>query len=578
MRKPIVKGVSLLSLIFGLGWEDARAQVGVSGFGRPSQGLFAPRSNPSGSAPGAGARSYVPGIGLSPFQAPAFPDDVGAPNSNGSGVRQVRMLQEPPPSAPSSTAPAAPSTMTEPPSPNPNEVTLPKAESAAGGGEPTEVEAAAEKKPAEEAPAEEKKEEEKKEEEPAAPARDETKLLMNALGLEEAKTKVYGWIQNSYTGNTNGVPPSRINFGVNPNFLANSWMGNQYYLIIERPLEQNDRINFGFRQDNLFGNDWQFNHMRGLNEHSFRLNHFLGYDPAQFYAEVHLPYLTKGGIDVKGGRFYTILGYEVVPATGRPLLSVPYTFNYGQPFTHFGMLSTLHLTDRVNLYNGTVNGWDRWVNETYKWSYLGGFSWTSKEGKANLAVSYIWGPQQYPRFLSGTNQQVFLLGNTIPPHEDGRRNLGYGSNDRLMFTEVFTYKWTDKLTQVLESDQAFENNIPGSGGISQHGGTFVGGTDRNDSWYSFVNWFLYSFNDKWTGVWRSEVFRDDGGQRLGPALGIPALRDTVYEMTLGMIWKPKPYIWVRPEARYDWAQFTHPYNDGTRGSQLTLAIDAILLY
>ncbi len=69
-------------------------------------------------------------------------------------------------------------------------------------------------------------------------------------------------------------------------------------------------------------------------------------------------------MDIKGGRFYTILGYEVVPATGRPLLSVPYMFNYGQPFTHMGMISTLHVTDRINWLNGTVNGYDRWFNET----------------------------------------------------------------------------------------------------------------------------------------------------------------------------------------------------------------------
>ena len=558
MRKPIVKGVSLLSLIFGLGWERADAQTGIFGYGRP--GASVPRTSPNGLASPPGAPGGAAVTGPSPFQAAGYPDDVGAPGPSGSGVRPARYFQEPAPTPP------APGTMTEPPSPNPNEVTLPKAESAGGGGEPTEATAAAEEAPKEEAPAEE------------APARDETKLLMNALGLEEAKTKVYGWIQNSFTGNANGTPKNDLNFGVNPNFEANRWMGNQYYLIIERPLEQNDRINFGFRVDNLFGNDWQFNHMRGLFEHSFRLNHFLGYDPAQFYAEVHLPWLTKGGIDVKGGRFYTILGYEVVPATGRPLLSVPIMFNYGQPFTHTGMLSTLHLTDRVNLYNGTVNGYDRWVNATYKWNYIGGFTWTSKDTKGALAVSYIWGPNQYPRFLSGTNQQVFLLGNTIPPHEDGRRDLGYGSNNRISFTEVFTYKWTDKLTQVVESDQSFENNIPGSGGVALPGGLFQGGNDRNDSWYSFGNWFLYNFCNsadksysKLTGVWRSEVFRDDGGQRLG-------FRDTLYEMTLGMIYKPKPYIWVRPEIRYDWAQFTHPYNDGTRNSQLTLAVDAILLY
>ena len=131
-------------------------------------------------------------------------------------------------------------------------------------------------------------------------------------------------------------------------------------------------------------------------------------------------------------------------------------------------------------------------------------------------------------------------------------------------TNVFSYDWTDKLTQVLETDDSYENNIPGSG---------TDGTNRNDSWYSFGNWFLYKFGDKLTGVWRSEVFHDQGGQRLQTGRA-----DTVYEMTLGLIYKPKPYIWIRPEARYDWSQWIPVYNDNTRKSQLTLAVDAILLF
>jgi hypothetical protein len=47
---------------------------------------------------------------------------------------------------------------------------------------------------------------------------------------------------------------------------------------------------------------------------------------------------------------------------------------------------------------------------------------------------------------------------------------------------------------------------------------------------------------------------------------------------LGVIYKPKDFIWVRPEARYDWAQFGTPNNDGTRSSQLTLAFDFIFLF
>ena len=77
-----------------------------------------------------------------------------------------------------------------------------------------------------------------------------------------------------------------LNFGVEPNALANQWMGNQYYLVIENPIEQTDSVNFGFRIDNMFGNDWQFNYMQGLFNRAFPPEHFAGYDLSQLYGEV----------------------------------------------------------------------------------------------------------------------------------------------------------------------------------------------------------------------------------------------------------------------------------------------------
>jgi hypothetical protein len=70
-----------------------------------------------------------------------------------------------------------------------------------------------------------------------------------------------------------------------------------------------------------------------------------------------------------------------------------------------------------------------------------------------------------------------------------------------------------------------------------------------------------------TGVWRFEVFRDATG-----------VADTFFESTLGLILKPCDWLWIRPEARYDWASSGHPFNDGTRSSQLTLATDVIVLF
>lgn len=427
------------------------------------------------------------------------------------------------------------------------DLSLPRAEREGGGGEPSAVNALADE----------------------TPKKDPTKLLMNALGREDKPVKVYGWIQNSYTGNTNGVPNSRVNFGVNPNFLANSWMGNQYYLIIEKTLDltKPDELQFGFRVDNLFGNDWQFNHMHGLFDTSFRLNHFAGYDPAQMYVETHLPILTRGGIDIKGGRWYTLAGYEVVPATGRPLLSVPYMFNYGQPFTHFGMISTLHLTDKILVYNGVINGWDRWIDQHYQWGYTGGFSWTFNKDKTTLTMITVQGPQQQPNFLPA-NTLIAPTGAPPVPYLARRANINYGNDYRTLFTTVLSHKWSDRFTQVIETDQAIEKNVPGLG---------PGGTSQNAEWYSFGNWFLWDlYRDKdgatkFTGVWRSEIFRDNNGVRTG-------LATNYSEFTVGGIWKPKPWLWVRPEARYDFVRSGHPYNDNTRSSQLTLAFDIILLF
>lgn len=496
-------------------------------------GLLGRNSGAAAQGQGRTARRIFPGFGTDVRRVQATPADLAQP-----------------PETPSPTLPVGPeggelpSTVQDPNLPNTTDLGLPAAERAFGGGEPTETAQAAEGG-----------------EEEASGT-----LLMKALGIEDSPVKIYGWIQNSYTGNTNGKPASGENFGVWPNHRANSWQGNQYYLIVENPLEQTDEINFGFRVDNLFGNDWQFNKMYGLFDNAFSLNKFPGYDLAQVYGEVHLPILTEGGLDVKGGRWYTLAGYEVVPAIARPLLSVPYMFTYGQPFSHTGIVTTLHLTDRINLFNGAINGWDRWINERFTWGYIGGFSFTSEDEKTALAFTAVWGPNQLPYF-PGANTQILPTGTPTPPAEfAGRQNPFYRSNDRVLFTTVVTRQWTEKLTQVIEVDLAHEQNVPFANTISPKNRVL-----QDAGWYGFGNWFLYSFNEKLTGVWRSEIFRDNNGVRTG-------LATNYSEFTLGLIYKPKDWLWVRPEARYDFARSGLPYNDGTRDDQFTLAFDVILLY
>jgi hypothetical protein len=554
MRNPREMNVfkrAVIAFLLTISAGVARAQVGpMAGSGDPAGVPPVPASRRPSTSDSSGFR------GDGNVRA-AVPNATTAASAG--AVRRVQAgagdaAAQPP--APATQPPGGvPPTAVEPgePGSNTSDLSLPASERAFGGGEPTTSAAAAEGATAE------------------AAKKDSRGLLMKALDVpEDAGWRIFGWIENSFTGNANGYGNGQ-NFGVNPNFKANQWMGNQYYLIFEKPLKQDDTVNWGFRMDNLFGNDWQFNYMQGFLNGVFRPGQFTGYDIAQFYGELHLPVLTKGGLDVKAGRWYTLAGYEVVPAVGRPLLSVPYMFNYGQPFTHMGVVTTLHVTDKFNLYNGAINGWDRFIDQRYNLGYIGGFSWTSKDEKTSLAFTTVWGPNQFPSFLPA-NQPIYQTGYVNVPSVAGLRNPGYGRNDRTLFTWVLTHKWDDKLTQVIETDQGVERSIPGLGapivnGVPQNA------APKQDTWYSFGNWFLYSFNDKLMGVWRSEVFWDTNGARTGKLVG-----DTYYEQTIGAQIKPYEWLWIRPEARYDWSQYHPAYSNDTRKSQLTLAFDVIFLF
>ncbi|HEV3166119.1 MAG TPA: outer membrane beta-barrel protein [Isosphaeraceae bacterium] len=386
-------------------------------------------------------------------------------------------------------------------------------------------------------------------------------LLVKVLGMEDSDTQLFGWVDGSFTANPSR-PANGENFGVFPNNHANSWMFNQIYFVVEKKLdeEEDDEFGYGFRVDNLLGADWQVSHALGLFDHAFVLNRF-GYDIPQFYGEIHLPVLTPGGVDIKAGRWYALPGYEDLAAPGRPLLSTTYMFSYAQPITQLGVMSTWHVNDQLNVYNGVTNGWDRWFNIHNGIGFAHAVAWDSKDGRTNLTMTFNVGPNQLQRFLPA-NFNVAPVAVTPPPFLAGRRNLSAPNSSAYLFTAVGTHEFTDDLTGIIEANLGWENNVAGAG---------FGGTSVNAAWYGLAGWTLYDFLDQLIGVARLEVFRDNNGFLTG-------FSDNFYEATLGMIYRPRSWLWARPEIRYDWAQFTRPYNDGNSKSQLTFGFDVIFLF
>ena len=90
-----------------------------------------------------------------------------------------------------------------------------------------------------------------------------------------------------------------------------------------------------------------------------------GWAIPQAYLEVG-----RGDFSIKGGHFFTLVGYEVVTAPGNFFYSHALTMFNSEPFTHTGVLGTY--TASENLRCMAVG---RWVGTRASARYNGGSSW-----------------------------------------------------------------------------------------------------------------------------------------------------------------------------------------------------------
>ena len=111
------------------------------------------------------------------------------------------------------------------------------------------------------------------------------------------------------------------------------------------------------------------------------------------------------------------------------------------PFTFFGAYANLHVHDRLNIFSGTVDGFDRWPNEPYKWGYIGGMTWTSRDQKINLVIGGADAYDQLPDFPPA-NTTDLPVGRARPGFLSGRPNPFYNKSRRGYIVGVLTYKWT----------------------------------------------------------------------------------------------------------------------------------------
>ncbi len=236
--------------------------------------------------------------------------------------------------------------------------------------------------------------------------------------------------------------------------------------------------------------------------------------------EIQQAYMTYkfgigNGVDMKFGKFATLLGGEVIESPYNPNVSRSFMFGYAIPFTHTGVLFSTALTDMFSLTAGVVNGWDSVTDNNNGKTFL---------GSLGLEVGD----------LAWTFNGVF-----------GAEEADSGSSKRGVFDTVLTYSPMDNVDLLANFDYGTQSEVDGEdadwlglSGIVTLGGGLMGEGLAD-----------------WSFALRGEWFSDPDGSRTG-------IEQDLREVTGTFKWQMTENMQARLEFRHDWSN-KDVFNDGS---------------
>lgn len=376
----------------------------------------------------------------------------------------------------------------------------------------------------------------------------------NTQPMENWGIKWGGWVNAGITYNATD-PGGRYNGPVTFGDRSSEFQLNQLNLFVQRAVSTDGGWDLGGRFDFMFGTDSVFTQAygspRGHWDLSLIKNGERFYDIAlpQAYFEVFAPF--GNGITAKIGHFYTPIGNEVVTAPDNFFYSHAYTMQYGEPFTHTGVLLSYPFDQNWSFSGGAVTGsdfggWDgAWDKGLGNWAGIGGVTWTSDS--------------------KGTS--VTMTGTTGETSEQDHNNWS-------IYSLVIKHDIMDGLHYTFQHDHGFASKV-------------LAGQDA--TWYGINNYLTYDIQDDLAVGVRAEWFRDDDGYRVaspGRTLTYFPGASSYYEITAGLNWKPLKWVTVRPNVRYDWADKANAFDNGGmsvgyaggKGDQFLFSTDVVIAF
>lgn len=327
-----------------------------------------------------------------------------------------------------------------------------------------------------------------------------------------------GWVQLGYHNN------SLLPFNNRPD----EFQLHQAWLFAEKTVDTSNGFDVGGRIDYLYGTDGPDTQAFGIdNDHwdnGWDNGGDYGHALPQVYGEVGY-----GDLTAKFGHFYTIIGYEVVQATGNFFYSHAYTFNFSEPFTHTGALLTYNMSDDIDIFGGYVMGWDSGFEDNGD-SVIGG-SAVQLTDDISVTSTFIAG-----RFGEGAADERGFMSSTVA---------------QIQLTEKLSYVFQ---SDFLDSEDSGGATVRDTFGINQY------------LFRTFNERIAYGARFEWWNV-------DADSQGFFGDNAIPAAVTgddfNVYALTLGANFRPHANVTIRPEIRWDWVD----NNDGLAAADFVILED-----
>jgi len=368
--------------------------------------------------------------------------------------------------------------------------------------------------------------------------------------LQERNITAGGWVAQSYTWNPYR-PADKFNGPLTWTDRSNEYQLNEIYFFAGRAANtEGCGWDYGWRVDTLYGTNYRWDTAIGL-ETDWNSHQFYGLALPQAYVEI-----ARNDLTVKIGHFASPVGYYTVGTANNFFPILPYTYQYGEPFTHTGVLANYKFSDRFSWANGFVRGWDNFDNGNPNLSYLSTATLTRDNGDT-LAWVGLFGREPN---LSGQNA---------------------GFSTRYFQTLVYTRKFSENVTGVLQSDYGVQGDALPNGGLAR--------------WYG-LNSYLY-WNQTCRLQWglNGEWFRDQGGFRVGTVLPSgaspngrgyargPGFDGSFYRVTFGPKYFFTPNLYTRAALVADWYQGERvnnqlPFDDGQKLHQQVGVFDLVWTY